>query len=152
MSELTALDHPVLGLVASFALPVVGGFFKNPLYGALGGLAGGALHGFLNKHSGWDLVADVAIGAAGGGLGASFGRKSSEALLMEGKAGRTVGEVLSNFTRSDRALRTGTSMSMAGAGTALPILGKDIAKTYVAPYQDPFTGSLPTVSIGRGDR
>ncbi|NUP27248.1 MAG: hypothetical protein HOQ44_11250 [Nocardia sp.] len=136
------IDNSTLGAVAGFALPAVGGLFKNPLYGAAGGLIGGAVHGLMNDHSGWNLVADMAIGAAGGGLGASFGRKAGEALLAEGKAGRTVGEQLSNLTRGERAGITATSATLAGGFTELPLIGTEIAS---------LTGTLPTTSIGRGD-
>ncbi|MEV0367415.1 hypothetical protein [Nocardia fusca] len=136
------IDNPMLGFAASLALPAAGAFFKHPVYGALGGLVGGALYGLQNDHTGWNLVSDIALGAAGGGLGARIGRKGTEAWLLEGRPGRTVGEALSTFTRLDRALVTGNSMGAAAAFSAPPLLIKDVLTT---------PGMLPTVSIGRGD-
>lgn len=136
------IDNPILGFATSLALPAVGAFFKNPVYGTLGGLVGGALYGLQNDHTGWNLFSDIALGAAGGGIGARIGRKGTEAVILEGKTGRTVGEALSKFTRADRALVTGNSMGAASAFTAPVLLVKDALTT---------PGMLPTVSIGRGD-
>lgn len=139
------IDKPKLGMAASFALPALGGLFKNPVYGAVGGLIGGAAFGLTNNHTGWNLVSDIAIGAAGGGFGASFGRKTSEALLLAGKPGATVGEAMKQLTRGERASITATSMSGAAAFTTIPLVGKELV-------MGPSVQSLPTVSIGRGDR
>lgn len=138
------IDQQTLSSAVSFALPALGGLFRNPLYGAVGGLVGGAVFGLLNKHTGWNLVSDIVIGAAGGGLGAAFGRKCSEALLLETKSGGTIGEAMKQFTRGERAGVTTTSMSSAGAFATLPLLGKELVMGPPIP-------SLPTVSIGRGD-
>lgn len=138
------IDNPMLGFAASLALPAAGAFFKNPIYGALGGLAGGALFGLQNNHTGWNLATDIALGAAGAGLGARIGRKSVEAMILEEKTGRTIGEALSQFTRLDRAQVTGTAMAAAAGLSAPPLVIKDIRTT-------PTPGTLPTTSIGRGD-
>ncbi|MEV6429108.1 hypothetical protein [Nocardia sp. NPDC051463] len=138
-------DNIFLSTAAGFVLPALGGCFKSPLIGAAGGLVGGAVYGLMNKHTGWNLFSDIAIGAVGGGLGASFGRKATEAWLLEGKSGRTIGEALNQFTRGERAIRTANSMSSAGGFATLPLLGKEIVGVFSA-------GTLPTVNIGRGDR
>lgn len=138
---MSIIDNPMVGFVASLALPAAGAFFKNPVYGTLGGLVGGALYGLQNDHTGWNLVSDIALGAAGGGLGGRIGRKGTEAWLLDERPGRTVGEALSTFTRVDRALVTGNSMGAAAALSTPPLLIKDVLTT----------GLLPTVSIGRGD-
>ncbi|NUS42489.1 MAG: hypothetical protein HOQ24_02165 [Mycobacteriaceae bacterium] len=137
-------DNPLLGAAVSFALPALGGLFKNPVYGAVGGLIGGAAFGLMNNHRGWNLVADIALGGLGGGLGASFGRKSAQALMIEGKSGATIGEALKQFTTGERALTRITSMAGAGAGAGLPILGKELVV-------GPSAVALPTTNIGRGD-
>lgn len=136
------IDNPTVGFVTSLALPAAGAFFKNPIYGALGGLVGGTLYGLQNDHTGWNLVSDIALGAAGGGFGGRIGRKGSEAWLLDDKVGGTVGEQLSKFTRLDRAMVTGNSMGMASAFSMPPLLFKDMLTT---------PGMLPTMSIGRGD-
>ncbi|MEV0109651.1 hypothetical protein AB0H42_25400 [Nocardia sp. NPDC050799] len=136
------IDNPMLGFVTSLALPAAGAFFKNPIYGALGGLVGGALYGLQNDHTGWNLVSDIALGAAGGGFGGRIGRKGTEEWILDGKAGKTVGEQLSKFTRLDRAIVTSNSMGAASALSTPPLLIKDMLTT---------PGMLPTVSIGRGD-